>query len=46
MHGSSIVGGAVDMDLDGAGGREISDNGGMVGLTDRCMLLMATWRRA
>jgi hypothetical protein len=46
MRNSSIVGGDVDVDLDGAGGREISTSGGMVELTDRWMLLMATWRRS
>jgi hypothetical protein len=44
MH-ISIVGGAVDVDFDGTGGREISSNGGVVGPTARWML-MATWRRS
>jgi hypothetical protein len=42
MCNSSIVGVAVNVDLDGVGGHEISDSGGVVGLTTCSMLLMAT----
>jgi hypothetical protein len=45
MRNSSIIGGAVNVDLDGAGGCKISGSGDVVGLTARWMLLMATRRQ-
>jgi hypothetical protein len=45
MRNSSIVGGAVNVDLDSVESRKISGSGDVVGLTARWMLLMATRRR-